>query len=75
MDLQQKMVVISHKTVVMQCNAKTFSVKAKKFFKVLIVLCFCKDNSLFYTSVEYVVVSVKFYAWFAGNVVSFYGRE
>ena len=46
------MIVVGHKTIVMNSNTKAFSIEAHQFFELFIVSRLLKDLSLFYASVD-----------------------
>jgi hypothetical protein len=67
-DFQKDMIMVIHETIVMDSNTVSFGIKAHQLFKVGKIGRFFKNRSLFYTSVDDVVVSIYLYAWSSWHI-------
>ena len=67
-DFQKDMIMVVHETIVMDSNTVSFGIKAHQLFKVGKIGRFFKNRSLFYTSVDDVVVSIYLYAWSSWHI-------
>jgi hypothetical protein len=59
--------MVGHEAVVVECDAVVASMEAHELFEVCIVIWVIKHDSLLYTSVDDMVVTIYLYARFSGH--------